>query len=193
MNKSFLLALVLISALLGGCAHNINLNPDTSALTQSSNMLDHVVGYHISDADRAKKVTTPGGGGDKVSYVPYKDIETALFTVLSNKFKDVYLVKDLDDQSFIDENEIRLLFVPTITTNSSSSSMFTWPPTQFTVNLEVKAVNADGETVWETAIKTEGEAEFDEFKADFSLSARRATQAAFIKLAGELENADFNL
>jgi hypothetical protein len=27
--------------------------------------------YYISDEDRAREVTTPGGGGDKVRYFPY--------------------------------------------------------------------------------------------------------------------------
>lgn len=102
----------------------------------------------------------------------------------------MYLVKSLDDQSFIKENEIKLVFVPVITTNSSSSSMFTWPPTNFKVDLTVKAIDNSGDVVWERHMSAEGEAEFNEFKSDFSLSARRATESAFLKLAEELDNAN---
>ena len=186
--KKLLLALtVLATAVMSGCAHQIQLNPDMSALAESKNKINQAVGYHISEEDRSKKVTTPGGGGDKVSYVPYKDTETALYTVLSNKFSDVYLVKSMQDETFIKENEIKLIFIPDIITNSSSDSLFTWPPTKFMVELEVKAVDHAGNIVWEKLVSTEGHAEFDEFKSDFSLSARRATEKAFMKLAQELE------
>ena len=176
-----------LTALLSGCAHKITINPNMESFTTSKNISNTIVGYHISDVDKAKKVTTPGGGGDKVSYTPYKDIESALFTVLSNKFKDVYLVKSLDDKSFIKENEIKLIFIPNIITQSSSSSPFTWPPTKFIVDLTVKAIDTTGATIWKKQIKKTGEAKFSEFKSDFSLSARRATEQALAELAKELE------
>lgn len=189
--KKIIAAIVIVGTmLLSGCSHQIQLNPKTDGFKISEHKVNKTVGYYISDADRLKKVTTPGGGGDKVSYTPYKDVETALYTVLSNKFSQVYLVKSLDDKTFIKDNEIALVFLPSIETNSSSSSMLTWPPTKFTVNLSCKAIDADGNTVWEKVISSEGEAEFDEFKSDFSLAARRATEKLFIKFANELESVD---
>jgi hypothetical protein len=183
--KSFTIILTLVA--LSGCAHQINLNPNTDSFVSSEKVISAVVGYHISNEDRKKIVTTDGGGGDDVSYSPYKDTESVLFTVLSNKFEDVYLVKDLDDNSFIKENEIKLIFIPEIITQSSSSSPFTWPPTKFVIDLTVKALNTNGEIVWEKNIKKTGEAEYDEFKEDFSLSARRAVEHAFIQLAKDIE------
>ena len=161
--------------------------PNTDAFVESEKRINKAVGYHISAQDRQHIVKTPGGGGDKVTYTPYKDTESILFTVLSNKFKDVYLVKSLEDASFIKDNEIKLIFIPKIITNSSSESAFTWPPTKFIVDLTVKAVNAKGDVVWEKQVKKTGEAEYDEFKGDFSLSARRATEQAFIQLANDIE------
>lgn len=188
MNKFKLFVFFLAISVLSGCSHQIQMNPNTDSFVESSNKINMIVGYHISDEDRAKKVTTPGGGGDKVTYSPYKDTESVLFTVLSNKFKDVYLVKSLDDDSFIKENEIKLIFIPQIITQSSSSSPFTWPPTKFVVDLTVKAIDSSGEVAWQKNIKKTGEAEFDEFKADFSLSARRATEQVFLQLAKDIEN-----
>lgn len=186
--KKYITSLALAAVVtLSGCAHQIQINPQTTAFKESKSKISKVVGYHISDIDRAKVVKTPGGGGDKVTYTPYKDTESVLYTVLANKFKDVYLVKDLNDQTFLKENEIKLIFIPTITTDSSSSSPFTWPPTKFTIDLTVKAVNHSGDTVWEQKIQEKGEAEFDEFKSDFSLSARRATEKAFLKLAQNID------
>ena len=154
----------------------------------AENKIDKVVGYYLSEEDRKKIVKTPGGGGDDITYTPYKDTESVLFTVLSNKFKDVYLIKSLEDETFIKENEIKFIFIPKIVTQSSSSSPFTWPPTKFTVDLTVKALDVNGDIVWQKQIQKTGEAEFDEFKADFSLSARRATEQVFLQLAKDIEN-----
>lgn len=187
MNKLLLSAVILVALLTSGCAHQIQINPKMESFTESEKRVDKVVGYHISDEDRKKLVKTPGGGGDDVTYTPYKDTESVLFTVLSNKFKDVYLVKSLDDSVFIKQNGITLIFIPEITTQSSSPSPFTWPPTKFTIDLTVKALDAKGDTVWQKQVSETGEAEFDEFKSDFSLSARRATEKAFQQLANEIE------
>jgi hypothetical protein len=111
---------------------------------------------------------------------------------LANKFKDVYLVKSLNDSSFIKEHEIKFIFIPKITTDSSYSSPFTWPPTRFTIDLTVKAINVSGETIWEKSVTETGHAEFSEFKSDFSLLARRATEKTFLLLAKELETSPFH-
>jgi hypothetical protein len=188
--KTSIWMIVLATAFLSGCAHNIQINPSIDGLQPSSKKIDNTVGYHISEVDQNLKVKTPGGGGDDITYMPYKDMESAFFAVLSNKFKDVYKVKSLNDGSFIKENEIKLIFIPTITTNSSSSSLFTWPPTNFTVDITVKAIDESGEIVWMDSVRTNGAAEFSEFKSDFGLAAKRATEAAILQLAEKLDAAD---
>ena len=77
-NMFFLFSVLVLS----GCAHQISLNPDTEKLQLSENKSISVVGYYISEDDIKKQVKTPGGGGDNVSYKPYKDTEAALYTVL---------------------------------------------------------------------------------------------------------------
>ena len=126
---------VLSAFLFMGCAHQIQINPKNDAFVEAETKIEKVVGYHLSDAQRQEKVTTPGGGGDKVTYTPYKDVESILYTVLLNKFEDVYLVKDLDDIGFIKQNEIKLVFIPEILIDSSSSSLVTWPLTKFIIAL----------------------------------------------------------
>lgn len=185
--------IIIIGALLlTGCAHQIQINPHMEKFQVAENKIDKVVGYHISKENLSKKVTTPGGGGDKVSYTPYKDTETVIYNVLSNKFKDVYLVADLSDQNFIKENSISLVFIPEISTNSSSSSPFTWPPTKFSIVLNMQAINDGGDVIWEQKLSAEGLAEYDEFKSDFSLSARRATEKVFLQLVEELDKIQLN-
>ncbi|MEH6593943.1 MAG: hypothetical protein V7736_00170 [Colwellia polaris] len=179
---------VLLALLITGCAHQIEINPDMANIKQVENKSDKIVGYFISEENKKKKVTTPGGGGDKISYLPYSDLESAFYTALSNKYKDVYSVKSLDESSFIKEKGISLIFVPEIETDSSSDSIMTWPATDFSIKLTCKAISASGDLVWEKTIESAGHAEFDEFKSDFSLSARRASEQAINLLVEELNN-----
>ncbi|WP_415225674.1 hypothetical protein [Psychromonas sp.] len=188
MTKNIKFLAVIFAFILSGCSHQIQLNPEMKEFTNSDIKIDKTVGYFIAKADIDKSVTTPGGGGDSVTYKPYKDTETVLYTVLINKFEDVYKIDSLEDKQFITENNIQYVFIPKLVTNSSSDSAFTWPPTNFTISLSCQAIENGKDVVWEKTIDVEGNAEFDEFKTDFSLSARRATEKAFVKLAEELEN-----
>jgi hypothetical protein len=47
----------------------------------------------------------------------------------------------------------------------------------------------NGADVWEKTVTATGNAEFSEFKSDFSLSARRASEEAFQKMLIEISNA----
>jgi len=185
--------LVFVSLIvLSGCAHNIQLTPDLAKLRQaeSNSVIDKNVAYYISVEDKVKQVTTPGGGGDKVTYKPYADTEAALNTVLSKVFQRVYSISSIDDTKYINEKNISFIFVPKIITNSSSNSLFTWPPTEFTINLTCKALNTKGQTIWEKTLQSKGNAEFSEFKSDFSLAARRASEALFAELLREIAKAE---
>lgn len=180
--------IVLLALLVTGCAHQIEINPDMAKINQAETKSEKIVGYYISEENKKKKVTTPAGGGDKISYLPYSDLESVFYTVLSNKYKDVYSVKSLEESNFINEKGISLIFIPEIETNSSSDSMMTWPATDFSIKLTCKAISATGDLVWEKTIEAAGHAEFDEFKSDFSLSARRASEQVINLLVKELNN-----
>ncbi len=184
MSRVIVVALALLGA---GCAHQINITPPLNTLeTKDVVKIDKTVGYYISSANSSKVVETPGGGGDKVKYLPYLESEPALKQVLSNVFAKVVALPALDDKQFIASNNVAFVFVPKIETTSSSDSGLTWPPTSFTLTLECKAVNASGAPVWQTTVKGQGTAEFSEFKHDFSLAARRASKDAFLRLQQEL-------
>ncbi|MDT8405458.1 MAG: hypothetical protein RQ738_12865, partial [Sulfuriflexus sp.] len=81
------------------------------------------------------------------------------------------------------------VFVPQVSTTSSSPSPFTWPPTDFSITLKVMALDNKGEQVWTGSVAGKGHAEFEEFKNDFQLAARLASKAAFIKLQEEIVKA----
>jgi hypothetical protein len=177
LKTSLSLALVLFCA---GCAHSIVTTPDLVELKHGdAQLIDKNVAYYISKEDRNKQVSTPGGGGDKVSYYPYKELEPALYKSLSNVFRRAYPLESPTDLQTIQAKGITFVFTPTIATNSSSESALTWPPTKFTVTLTCKAVDVGGKGIWEKQFTGEGAAEFEEFKTDFSLAAKRASQSAF--------------
>ena len=177
---------------LGGCAHSIQLSPNLDNIREIkvSEKIDKNVGYYISRNDLNKEVITPGGGGDKVKYQPYKDTEAALNTILSRVFNKVYFVNDIGDIHYLSDKNIIYIFKPNIKTDSSSNSPFTWPPTEFIFELTCSAIDATGTNIWEKTVTAKGQAEFSEFKNDFSLSARRASDKAFQKMMIEISNAN---
>jgi len=173
-----------------GCAHQINITPPLNTLDVAGlAKIEKNVGYYISPDDSSKEITTPGGGGDKVKYFPYKESEPALNKILSNIFSKVYSLASIDDKQFISSNNISYVFIPKIETTSSSESAFTWPPTRFTVSLECKATDSSG-VIWEKSVQGEGEATFDEFKQDFPLAAKRAVKNVFLMLQEEIAKSE---
>lgn len=166
-----------------GCAHQISMSPDASKTASVSSKINKQVAYVISPADMAKEVQTPGGGGDNVKYQPYKDLDAALYQAFSAVFADVTKVSTPSEAK-----GVALVITPSVTTTSSSDSMLTWPPTQFTVNLVCTVVDPKGQAVTQVQGSGSGQATFDEFKSDFSLAARRASRAAVDNLVKALEN-----
>jgi hypothetical protein len=70
----------------------------------------------------------------------------------------------------------------------SSPSPFTWPPTQFDIELTCRITDNAGNLVLEAKVNGTGAAEFEEFKNDFSLSAKRSTEDLLSKLQTLLLN-----
>lgn len=140
------------------------------------------VGYYLAETNRSAEVTTPGGGGDKVTYHPYRDTETAFYKMLSNVFASVTLMKDPADSEVIKRDNLSFVLTPQIATTSKSSSGLTWPPTDFTVALTCDVVDANGKTISTYAVTGEGKAEFSQFKSDFSLSGKLASEDALLKM-----------
>lgn len=175
MKKLLVIATLLGTLTLTGCAHPIKINPQLDELAQADvAKVDKSVAYYISREDREREVTTPGGGGDMVSYRPYADLETGIYKVLTTKYSQVYLLKDPADKAFLAEKGISYVFLPKITTNSSSNSAFTWPPTTFEITMDCSVTDPAGTQLWQRQVGGMGEATFSEFKYDFGLAAHRA-------------------
>lgn len=164
-----------------GCAHQVSMTPDTKQLAQAPSKINKSVAYVISGADLTKEVQTPGGGGDKIKYQPYHDLDGALYQAFSSVFTDVTKVSNPAEAK-----NVALVITPSITTNSSSESMFTWPPTKFTVDLVCQVADLNGKTLTTVKASGQGAATFDEFKSDFSLAARLASKDAVNNLVKAL-------
>ena len=161
-------------ALLSACAHPIGIGPLETPARNEAGLNPKKVAYVMTDADRAKEVITAGGGGDKVSYFPYRDLEKSIRDALRAVYSDVFVVKSAGDREAIASFGVSYVFVPSIATTTESPSMFTWPPTKFSIDLTCEVTNTEGRPVTTVKAQGNGTAEFSEFKSDFGLSGRRA-------------------
>jgi hypothetical protein len=189
--RRLLLALsgLLLAAVISGCAHPISLAGNVAGLAGTgTGKLDKAVGLSMTDEDRKREVIGPGGGGDKVSYLPYRDLETGMYIALSETFARVSRVNGISDPK-VKADGLNYVVTPALSTTSYSPSIFTWPPTIFTIELTCKVIDADGKAVTEVRVMGEGRAEYEEFKGDFSLSAKRAAEDALKKLIKALADA----
>lgn len=190
MRLTNLFTLIFVAATLIGCAHPIVMSPDIGKIeaTKNAQPIKKNVAYYIAEDVRTKEVITPGGGGDKVSYQPYRDIETAFYKMLTNVFDNVTKLKTPNDAEAISKNKIDYVITPQLVTDSSSPSPFTWPPTKFSVDLTCNITDAAGKAVTTKKVSGNGQAEFSEFKADFSMSAKRASEDALLKMQQALSD-----
>ena len=183
MKKISVLTALVAVMFASGCAHMINITPPANTISaEGITKIDKTVGYYISKEQRALLVTSKGGGGDKVTYHPYAELEPTLNQVLSNTYTKVVALAAINDKAELESKQIAYVFAPVITTTSSSSSALTWPPTNFTVTIACTAANGSGANVWNSTVTGSGEAVFADFKHDFSLAARRASKDAFNQL-----------
>jgi hypothetical protein len=170
-------------AVLAGCAHPITITTDIAAISAPAGApIKKNVGYYMAPDNKARQFTTDGGGGDKVSHYPYRDLDTGIYKVLSNVFQNVSILKSATDVETIRKDGITYVFVPEIVPSSLSDSLITWPPTSFTLLLTCTVYNATGNVIGKKSVVGNGAATFDEFKRDFGLAGRRASADALAKL-----------
>ncbi len=167
---------------LTACAHPITIAPDLTKLERPAvSARPGTVGLYMSAEDRGREITTPGGGGDKVSYYPYRDLQSGIYKILGNIYERVIVVSSPSDVEALAKGGVSVVARPQIITQSSSGSALTWPPTMFQVQLSCTFADISGTTIAETLVTGNGAAEFSEFKSDFSLAAKRAAEDALNK------------
>lgn len=180
--------LVVSTMLIVGCAHPIAITPTTTIERPDKPLVQKNVAYVMTDADREKQVTTEGGGGDKVSYYPYKDLEKAIRDALRVVYADVTVVQSQNNVDALKARNVSYVFVPEITTTSDSPSYFTWPPTKFRIEMNTNVSDAQGNFITRIRVVGTGNAEFSEFKGNFGLAGSRAADDLSSKLVDEIKS-----
>ena len=181
------LAPILVAGLVG-CAHPIAITPTVTLDKAPDPLIKKNVAYVMTDADREKQVTTDGGGGDKVSYYPYRDLEKAIRDALRVAYSDVVVVQSQNNIDQLKTRNIAYVFVPEITTTSDSSSYFTWPPTKFRIEMNANVSDTKGNFITRVRVVGTGAAEYSEFKGNFGLAGSRAADDLSAKFIDEIKN-----
>jgi hypothetical protein len=107
--------------------------------------------------------------------------------VLGNVFQDVEVLKSMSDVDTIAKHSVVYVAVPEITTTSSSTGIFTWMATDFTIQMTCKITDVAGRPVTSLSSTGTGHAEFAELKHNMSLAGQRASKDALDKLQTSLE------
>lgn len=173
-----------------GCAHPISIQPKIDSLVRASDAPERLkkkVGYYIPEASLGLEVTTPGGGGDSVRYFPYRDMEAGYRLMLSNVFEKSERLKDDLNPAEIQKAGLAYILQPVITTNSGSTGVLTWPPTNFTVDLTTQIRDATGALVASPrAVGTHSVSGIMEMGGNFGITGQMATQDALVKMQSML-------
>ena len=186
MKSLYLLLASICAIMLTGCAHPIAIAPDVSMISRGNNpdLSPAKVGYYFPP-DSGQAVITPGGGGDRVQYVPYVQLEPAFKKMLGNVFQSATPMTNGSAEE-VAQKGVDYVIPLKITTDSSSPSPFTWPPTWFSVRLDSDVRDAAGRPVATLSVTGEGKAEFNEFARNHGLSGQRASFDALAKMQNAL-------
>jgi hypothetical protein len=182
------LALGAVALLIVGCAHPIKVAPNVTNIASgsgSSKIIDASIGYYIPTSAENLEVTTPGGGGDNIRYYPYKDIESGYKYALAGVFRKVIKVSTPTPRA--DGNDkLDYVIEPTIITNSGGSGFFTWPPTNFSVDITNKIRDSSGQIIANPRVIGVGTAETSERLGEHGIAGRRAMEDALSKMGVSL-------
>jgi hypothetical protein len=183
-----LLSIAVVGAL-SGCAHRITVAPELAKIESLSHGFDNrsvSVGYYIPSELLSLEVTTPGGGGDNVRYFPYRDIETGYERVLSNVFSGVVQLRSTPDYSRTKQLGLDYVIQPQIVASSGSTGFFTWPPTDFTVDLTNSIRDENGRVIAAPRVVGIGTAETAERLSEHGVAGKRAMNDALSKMQAAL-------
>lgn len=133
-----------------GCAHPISIAPKADVVSTNAvakEKLKKKVGFFIAPESLNLEVTTPGGGGESVRYFPYRDLEVGYQKMLNGVFDGVIRVSKATDSAEFERGGLAYIFTPELITNSGSTGIFTWAPTNFSIDLTSKVRDASGKLV----------------------------------------------
>jgi len=178
-------------ALVAGCAHPIKVAPEFSRLERVSSRVGANVGYFIPREVSSVEVTTQGGGGDNIRYFPYNDIEPGFEQMLSNVFSGVVKLTSIANLPSVSHGGPDYVIQPVIVTSSGGSGFFTWPPTNFTVDLTCNIRDASGALFASPRVVGTGSADTSERLHDHAIAGKRAMEDALVKMQAAMLETKF--
>ena len=110
--------------------------------------------------------------------------------MLSNVFVSVTKLDSVDKSDVRLQNKIDLILRPKIITTSGSTGFFTWPPTNFSVDLTNTITSVDGKVISEPRAIGTGGASTSEKISEHGIAGRRAIEDALLKSQVMLFNVD---
>lgn len=182
-------ALLAATAMLGGCAHPVDVAPDLTRVPDRASLESKHparIGYYVPAELMALEVTTAGGGGDNIRYFPYRDIDAGYERALGNVFSGVVRLSAVPAPSAMKLQGIDYVVQPQIVTSSGSTGLFTWPPTNFTVDLTSSVRDADGKQVANPRVVGVGTAETGQLLFQHGFAGSRAMEDALGKTQAAL-------
>jgi hypothetical protein len=175
--------------LLAGCAHPLQITPNMARLERPADAKPKIkanVAYYVDQSRRNEEKTTPGGGGDKVTTMPYRDMETGFYKMLTNAFEHVAIMSKPNDRDLISKEQISYIITPTVLANSSSSNPLMWPPTYFSIDLICEIGDANGKLIDTKRVVGTGNAGYGDYAREFGLTGRLAMEDALLKMQQRL-------
>ena len=109
----------------------------------------------------------------------------------SNVFTDVVKLSSFSNQTTRDRDQPAFVIIPVLVTSSGGSGFFTWPPTNFTVDLTSQVRDGEGKLVASPRVVGTGTAETGERISDHGIAGRRALEDALQKMQKALTDVDF--
>jgi hypothetical protein len=175
---------------LGACAHSISIEPG-SLLPTGRPTSNRSVAYVISAADLAREAFDRAPGGDSVNYFPYRDIESGLRQMLQALYAKVVVLRDTGDVAVIQRDDVSLIFMPTLSTQTTRFSPLTWVPTNFSLLISYRVQDVSGREVYHNTAHGDGRAYYTEVidTRESGLAGRRAAREALAKMREQIESA----
>jgi hypothetical protein len=192
------IAYFLLLLTLTGCAHPITIQPQLNQIKApaAAKPIPKTAALYIPDSLRQSIVTTPGGGGESVRYLPYQDLEASLLKMLRNTFADTVRLTAPASNAELQQRGVHYLLTPHITTQSSSSRFALWAPTDFKLTLRLTLLDVASGAQLSKEVTGEGkfnhatELNYASVSASHgSEAARRASLESLLKMQQTLLDA----
>ncbi|MBS0344724.1 MAG: hypothetical protein JSS56_29825, partial [Proteobacteria bacterium] len=145
-------------------------------------LIQKKVAYVMSAGDSGKQVYAPGTSGDIAS----RQLEQSGLDALRAVYSDVVVVPSAKDSSGMQAAGIAYVFTPQIKADFSAPSPYRQPLTVFNTEVVCIVTNPEGSELTRVKANGAGKAEFDEFRYDPGLAARRASSDLSAKLSDEI-------